>query len=60
MNGCRTPYIPTTFGPVLLCKIANNFLSKTVIQATANKIGTIKNKHLLQNKQKINLNLKYY
>ena len=44
MNGCRTPYIPTTFGPVLLCKIANNFLSKTVIQATANKIGTIKNK----------------
>ena len=42
MNGCRTPYIPTTFGPVLLCKIANNFLSKTVIQATPNNIGKIK------------------
>ena len=42
MNGCRTPYIPTTFGPVLLCKIANNFLSKTVIQATPNNIGNIK------------------
>src|SRR6202012_2581151 len=36
---CNNPYIPTTFGPLLRCMLANTFLSNTVKKATDSKIG---------------------
>jgi len=39
LNGCRIPYQPTVFGPILRWKAANAFLSIIVIKATEIKIG---------------------
>jgi len=40
-KGCKSPIIPTTFGPLLRCIPANNFRSNNVNNATIKKIGNI-------------------